>query len=365
MAKKDSVLIVDDDEGVLTALEAELQDHYIVSAVCSAEQALAQLQIQAYSAIVSDVRMPGVDGLSLISQCAVRYPNMVRIILTAFDGDDVHETALGPHGAFKLVKPWGDDLIITLENALKQRNSNIELRRHLDLKSEMLDIDRRLHTQLDEKTLFREAAMDMCRAPEVISSAVYNFDEFGTAQYVETVLAPEDGVLPELRKSRSAPVPHRNDFLYSVPIGDWNRPQVAVALRLSSINSDAIRYLDFVGRQAARTLQIIHAQRKTYPPAAGTNELDSVSVSWLLDELTTPVTVLASAPFSFKRIAKFLSKNTKIDGGGQDTLKEFEELTEDISNISNALTDLLNQLRSQKTFVDDARPYDDDDEEEL
>ena len=146
--QRENILIVDDDEGVLTALEAELQDYYGVTAVSSAEQALAQLQIKAYSAIISDVRMPGVDGLSLISQCAVRYSSMVRIILTAFDGDDVHETAIGPHGAFKLVKPWGDDLIITLENALKQRQSNMALRRHLDLKSELLDIDRRLHPHL-------------------------------------------------------------------------------------------------------------------------------------------------------------------------------------------------------------------------
>ena len=357
MSKLDSILIVDDDEGVLTALEAELQDHYIVTAVSSAEQALAQLQIQAYSAIVSDVRMPGVDGLSLISQCAVRYPNMVRIILTAFDGDDVHETALGPHGAFKLVKPWGDDLIITLENALKQRHSNIELQRHLDMKSEMMDIDRRLHTKLDESSLLREAALEMSRASGVISAATYAFDEYSIAAFVETVLVAEDGTIPELRKSTSTPVPHREDYLYSVPIGDWNRPFAAVALRLSEINSDTIRYLDFVGRQAARTLQIIQNRRKSSLPVVDSSGMENVSVSWLLDELTTPVTVLASAPFSFRRIAQMLSAKLEREAGATETLSEFDELTEDISNISGALTELLNQLRSQKTFVDEARPF--------
>jgi CheY-like chemotaxis protein len=357
MGTQDNILIVDDDEGVLTALEAELQDHYEVTAVSSAEQALAQLQTQAYSAIVSDVRMPGVDGLSLISQCAVRYPNMVRVILTAFDGDDVHETALGPHGAFKLVKPWGDDLIITLENALKQRTSNIELRRHLDLKSEMLDIDRRLHTKLNEEGLLREAALEMIRAPEVIAAATYSFDEFSTAHLMETVLAPDDGFVPEIRKSRSAPVPHRDNFLYSVPIGDWARPAAAVALRLSGINNDTIRYLDFVGRQAARTLQIIQMKRKSTLPAVGANEIDSVSINWLLEELTTPVTVLASAPFSFKRIIEILSSQLKAGCGTPETITEFQELTDDITNISSALTNLLNQLRSQKTFIDEARPF--------
>lgn len=356
MVARDSVLVVDDDEGVLTALEAELQDHYEVTAVSSAEQALAQLQIRAYSAIVSDVRMPGVDGLSLISQCAVRYPNMVRLILTAFDGDDVHETALGPHGAYKLVKPWGDDLIITLENALKQRKSNVELRRHLDLKSEMLDIDRRLHTNLTQDTLIREAALEMTRIPEVLAAAVYEIDNFGAGVLVEEVRTAEDGVTPDFKKTRSSPVPFRNDYLYSVPIGDWNNPWVAVALRLSDINSDVIRYLDFVGRQAARTMQLIQASQSFGIPVDEGLDTNNVSVEWLVGELTTPVTVLASAPFSMKRLADTVDEVLQEDGA-RSVLSEFQELAQDVTNITDNLTDLLNRLRSQKTFVDEAKPY--------
>lgn len=360
MLGKDSVLVVDDDEGVLTALEAELQDHYNVTAVGSAEQALAQLQIRAYSAIVSDVRMPGVDGLSLISQCAVRYPSMVRLILTAFDGDDVHETALGPHGAYKLVKPWGDDLIITLENALKQRKSNLELRRHLDLKSEMLDIDRRLHVNLDENVLVREAALEMTRIPEVIAAAIYDMDEFGVGRLVEELLPAEDGVVPEIKKTRSSPIPFRGNYLYSIPIGDWSNPWAAVALRLSSINSDVLRYLDFVGRQAARSLQIIHADRVSCFPTDDSLDSENVAAEWLVGELTTPVTVLASAPFSMKRMADAVRDCLPDDAGIKEIFNEFEELTADVSNVTGNLTQLLNRLRSQKTFVDQAKPYQDE-----
>jgi CheY-like chemotaxis protein len=357
MIGQDSILIVDDDEGVLTALEAELQDHYEVTAVSSAEQALAQLQIQDYSAIVSDVRMPGVDGLSLISQCAVRYPDMVRIILTAFDGEDVHETALGPYGAFKLVKPWGDDLLITLENALKQRKSNIELRQHLDLKSEMLDIDRRLHAKLNEETLLRETAREMIQAPDVIAAATYVFDDFNSGQLMDEILRAEDGHVPELRKSRSSPVPHRDDYLYSVPIGDWNNPSAAVALRLSQVNSDTIRYLDFVGRQAARTLNIIRTVSKSSLPVDRHSEMDNVSVQWLLDELTTPVTVLSSAPYSLKRIGEVFAQKVTDKNGISESFQDLEELIGDISNVTAQLAGLLNQLRSQQTMMDDARPF--------
>ncbi len=358
MAGKESILVVDDDEGVLTALEAELQDHYEVTAVGSAEQALVQLQIRAYSAIVSDVRMPGVDGLSLISQCAVRYPSMVRLILTAFDGDDVHETALGPHGAYKLVKPWGDDLIITLENALKQRKSTMELRRHLDLKSELLDIDRRLHAKLDEDTLVREAALEMSRLPEVLAAAVYNLDEFGAETPGEVVLSADDGIAPEMKRTRSSPIPYKDEYAYTVPIGDWSNPWAAVALRLSVINSDVLRYLDFVGRQAGRTMQIIHINRSSFTSVEDEDETKSVSADWLVGQLTTPVTVLAGAPFIMKRLADAV--RTFLGNDESEILAEFDELTVDVTNVIAHLTQLLNHLRSQTTLVDNAKPYSDE-----
>ena len=77
--QRESVLVVDDDSEVLTALDAELSEYFEVTALMSAEQALATLQGQAFSAIISDVRMPGIDGLTLIKECAVRYPDMVRL----------------------------------------------------------------------------------------------------------------------------------------------------------------------------------------------------------------------------------------------------------------------------------------------
>ena len=360
MVAKESILVVDDDEGVLTALEAELQDHYEVTAVGSAEQALAQLQIRAYSAIVSDVRMPGVDGLSLISQCAVRFPHMVRLILTAFDGEDVHETALGPHGAYKLVKPWGDDLIITLENALKQRKSNVELRRHLDLKSEMLDIDRRLHTRLDESALIREAALEMTRIPEVTAAAVYDIDEFGVGMLMETVLHADDGVVPELKKTRTSPIPFQNEYLYSVPIGDWNDPWAAIALRISVVNSDVLRYLDFVGRQAARSMQLVHLGSETGMVPDEDLDTETVSAEWMVGELTTPVTVLAGAPYTMNRVMEMVRQLIPTDPKSQDEFAEFTELSEDIGNVVGQLTRLLNRLRTQNTFVNQAKPYPDE-----
>ncbi|MCP4677330.1 MAG: response regulator [Deltaproteobacteria bacterium] len=350
--QQESILVVDDDVDVLSALEAELQDDFEITAVTGVEQALAQLQCRAFSAIISDVRMPGVDGLSLIRQCAVRYPRMVRIILTAFDGDDVHETALGPHGAYKLLKPWGDDLLIILQNALKQRKSTVELRRHLDLKSELLDIDRRLHTALDTSELMHEATYEMMRIPEVVTAAAYIFDEEGTATVQHVFRTNADDVIPEIREARSTPVPYKGQYLYSVPIGEWSKPWAVIALRLTNTESDTIRYVDFISRQAYRTLLLIRAlpapgARVThYPPQEYNASEGNVAASWMLKELTTPATVLASAHHGLNRLAKILSGYPNRDDQLARTAHDLSELTDDLASISNSLSTLLNQLKT-------------------
>jgi CheY-like chemotaxis protein len=352
---QDCILVVDDDEAVLSALDAELREFYAVTSVSSAEQALAQLQAKEYSAIVSDVRMPGVDGLSLISQCAVRFPNMVRVILTAYDDDDVHETAIGPHGAYKLVKPWGDDLIITLQNALKQRRVNLALREHLDLKTEMLDIDRRLHAELDADTLIHEAAVEMTRCPEVVAAAIYRVNDNGASTLDKVVMPAADGVVPELKKTRSTPIPYQNEHLYSVPIGGADSPAAVIVLRLTDFGGDTLRYLDFVSRQAARTLLIINSRGigdRVKPRAR-----NAVSVSWLIKELTTPTTVLSSAPYSMTKILDAVKKPDCQGEALKSTVGEMEELFNDISQVASALTALLNQLRSQHSNVNRANPF--------
>ncbi len=359
MVEKDSILVVDDDEGVLVVLEAELREYYDVITVGSAEQALAELQVREYAAIVSDVRMPGVDGLSLISQCAVRYPNMVRIILTAYDDEEVHDTAVGPHGAYKLIKPWGNDLLITLRNALKQRKLNLALKEHLDLKSEMLDIDRRLHPDLDSDTLVYEAAMEMCRLPEVIGAAIFRDGGSGRATLVKAVLTPADGIVPELKKIRATPIPYNDEHLHFVPIGDRNSPFAVITLRLTEVGGDTLRYLDFVARQAARTLLLIKCGVRTSIIPDDRGGRPEVPITWLIKELTTPTTVLSSAPYSMTKIMA-AANEAKADCDSEDfeaTVNEMEELFGDITMVAGSLSKLLNQLRSQHTLTDSDEPF--------
>ncbi|MEO8182307.1 MAG: response regulator [Deltaproteobacteria bacterium] len=82
---KKRILFVDDELGVLQGLERmlfEMADTWDMTFVDSAEKALSELSAREFDVIVSDMRMPGMDGATLLAHVHDEYPNVVRIILT-------------------------------------------------------------------------------------------------------------------------------------------------------------------------------------------------------------------------------------------------------------------------------------------
>src|SRR5437773_1478402 len=78
------VLVVDDDRAVATVLDALLQQDGLQSSqVASAEEALEELGRRDVDAIVTDVRMPGMDGLQLLHEVRTRFPEVAVIVMTA------------------------------------------------------------------------------------------------------------------------------------------------------------------------------------------------------------------------------------------------------------------------------------------
>ncbi len=101
------ILVVDDDADMLRLLSMRLNAAgYQVSAVGSAEAALAQLSVERPQLVLSDVRLPGRDGLSLYDEIRQRHPSLPVILLTAHGTipDAVEATARGVFGY--LTKPY-------------------------------------------------------------------------------------------------------------------------------------------------------------------------------------------------------------------------------------------------------------------
>ncbi len=115
-----SLLLVDDDPDMLRLLSMRLSAAgYRVIAVSSAESALNQLELERPSLVLSDVRLPGKDGLALFDSVRARHPSLPVILLTAHGTipDAVEATARGVFGY--LTKPFdGQALLEKIAQAL-------------------------------------------------------------------------------------------------------------------------------------------------------------------------------------------------------------------------------------------------------
>ncbi len=114
------LLLVDDDRDLLKLLSMRLAAAgYRVTAVESAEAALTQLSLERPQLVVSDVKLPGRDGLALFDEIHARHPALPVILLTAHGTipDAVDATARGVFGY--LTKPFdGKELLDKIAQAL-------------------------------------------------------------------------------------------------------------------------------------------------------------------------------------------------------------------------------------------------------
>jgi two-component system response regulator AtoC len=119
------VLLVDDDKAVLASLGEALGDLGLdVEIAASAEEAMGRLSDYDPDLLLSDIRMPGMDGIELLDFVRARAPGIDVVLMTAYDDMPTVVRAMRS-GAFDfLVKPIQlDELESVLERALKDRTT--------------------------------------------------------------------------------------------------------------------------------------------------------------------------------------------------------------------------------------------------
>jgi two-component system, probable response regulator PhcQ len=105
------LLLVDDEAPILNALYRTLRPHLAkllqIDLCTSAEEALQRGQRQRYDIVVADLRMPGMDGMTLLSRFAQLQPHSVRMMLTGSADFATAQRAVNEIGIYRyLTKPW-------------------------------------------------------------------------------------------------------------------------------------------------------------------------------------------------------------------------------------------------------------------
>ncbi len=131
------VLIVDDEEGMCQWLSIALKRQgYRVAAVRTGEEAIRSYEEQRHDCVISDIRMPHMDGLELLHRLIELDPECKVIMITAFGSLESAIEALRGGAVDYLTKPFEMDevkhrLEATFERA-RLRRENLYLRRQLE-----------------------------------------------------------------------------------------------------------------------------------------------------------------------------------------------------------------------------------------
>lgn len=167
MDPKFKILLVDDEPNILKALERILRRKgYEVVTATSGHQGLEELKKGDFAVVVSDFRMPEMDGAQFLSQAREAYPLVPRIILTGYaDMQGAMRTINEAQVSHYLLKPWDDQALLDTVESCAQiyqtRADNIRLRADLEQKNNELQS---LNQSLEERVAARTQEVEQLNA---------------------------------------------------------------------------------------------------------------------------------------------------------------------------------------------------------
>jgi DNA-binding NtrC family response regulator len=131
-----SILIVEDEETLRESIKRIFtKEGYVVEAVDSAEKGLALLESNLYDVVISDIILPGMDGIEMLTKVRGQVPDQIFIIVTAYASLDTSVKALRAGAYDYIMKPIiHEEIKQVVRNALRQKTlqtENVLLKREI------------------------------------------------------------------------------------------------------------------------------------------------------------------------------------------------------------------------------------------
>ena len=128
------VLVVDDEEQIAQLLTAVLESEgHAASYVTDGQKALGRLRNETFDLLVTDLRMPRMDGMRLIEEAKALRPDMDALIMTAYASADTAVKALRHGVSDYLSKPFSvEDIKAAIDKCLDRRAQRSEKERHVE-----------------------------------------------------------------------------------------------------------------------------------------------------------------------------------------------------------------------------------------
>jgi response regulator RpfG family c-di-GMP phosphodiesterase len=176
-----TVMLVDDEPNILAALKRVLRGADVcVMTAGSGAQALAMLQEVPVELVISDMRMPAMDGAQLLEEVHRRWPQTVRVLLTGHADTASALAAINRGGIFRyLQKPWNEgELLATVREALQrvalQRDRDRLQALTAEQNAALTALNGELETRVQQRTAALQQANDKLKSHYLKSIKVFS-----------------------------------------------------------------------------------------------------------------------------------------------------------------------------------------------
>jgi response regulator RpfG family c-di-GMP phosphodiesterase len=156
-----ALLFVDDEPNILSSLRRLFRPHgYQVAVAGSGVEGLSYLDGHEVDLVISDMRMPEMDGAQFLDAVRQRWPDTIRILLTGYADIESTVNAINKGEIFRYIsKPWNDqDILLIVRHALerkalereKERLEALTARQNAELKELNASLELKVHERTEE-----------------------------------------------------------------------------------------------------------------------------------------------------------------------------------------------------------------------